>query len=53
VVLKIYLADGLNPLLIDQPEENLDNASICEMLVNAIREAKKSGRSSLSPIMQT
>jgi len=29
------------PLIIDQPEENLDNESVYEMLVPAIRKAKK------------
>ncbi|NJL86295.1 MAG: hypothetical protein HC886_10465 [Leptolyngbyaceae cyanobacterium SM1_1_3] len=29
------------PLLIDQPEENLDNQSIYNLLVPAVREAKK------------
>ena len=29
------------PLVIDQPEDNLDNQSVCEILVPYIREAKK------------
>ncbi len=30
-----------NPLLIDQPEENLDNQTVVRLLVPAVREAKK------------
>lgn len=41
VLLKIFLAEGDHPLIIDQPEENLDNKFVYESLVNAFREAKK------------
>ncbi|OLS20683.1 MAG: hypothetical protein HeimC3_39490 [Candidatus Heimdallarchaeota archaeon LC_3] len=41
VLLKIFLAEGDEPLLIDQPEENLDNKFVYEDLVYAFREAKK------------
>jgi ABC-type lipoprotein export system ATPase subunit len=41
VLLKIFLAEGDHPLIIDQPEDNLDNKFIYETLVNAFREAKK------------
>ena len=40
-LLKLFLAEGDTPLVIDQPEENLDNKFIYEELVNAFREAKK------------
>ena len=40
-VKRIFLADGDNPLIIDQPEENLDNKFIYEDLVGAFKEAKK------------
>lgn len=40
VLLSIYLADGDNTLIIDQPEENLDNKYIYNVLVGAIRKAK-------------
>jgi hypothetical protein len=43
VLLLLYLAADRNdvrPLLIDQPEENLDNASVYEVLVRYFREAK-------------
>ena len=41
VLLKIFLAEGDHPLIIDQPEENLDNKFIYEALVDAFRKAKK------------
>ncbi|OYT33281.1 hypothetical protein B6U96_16480 [Archaeoglobales archaeon ex4484_92] len=41
VLLKIFLAGGDHPLIIDQPEENLDNKFVYEALVDAFREAKK------------
>lgn len=41
VLLKIFLAEGRSPVLIDQPEENLDNRFIYEALVGAFRSAKK------------
>ena len=41
VLLKLFLAEGDNPLIIDQPEENLDNKFVYESLVNAFRDAKK------------
>ncbi len=40
VLLKLMLAEGDYPLLIDQPEENLDNNFIYNDLVKAIRDAK-------------
>jgi len=41
VLLKLFLAEGDYPLIIDQPEENLDNKFIYDELVDAFREAKK------------
>lgn len=41
VLLRIYLAKGENPLIIDSPEENLDNQFVFEELIGAIRKAKK------------
>lgn len=41
VLLKILLAQGDKPLIIDQPEENLDNKFIYRTLKDAFREAKK------------
>jgi len=41
VLLKLFLAEGDYPLIVDQPEENLDNKFIYDELVNAFREAKK------------
>lgn len=41
VLLKLFLAEGDYPLIIDQPEENLDNKFIYEELKEAFREAKK------------
>ncbi|KAA9396358.1 hypothetical protein Har1130_18940 [Haloarcula sp. CBA1130] len=40
VLLKIYLAEGDNPLIIDTPEDNLDNRFVYEELIDAIRKAK-------------
>jgi len=41
VLLKLFLAEGDYPLIIDQPEENLDNEFISYELVDAFRDAKK------------
>ncbi|NLV27398.1 MAG: hypothetical protein GXY48_09570 [Methanomicrobiales archaeon] len=41
VLLKLFLSEGDYPLLLDQPEENLDNRFIYDQLVKAIKEAKK------------
>lgn len=41
VLLKILLGKDNNPLIIDQPEENLDNKFVYEALVDAFRDAKK------------
>jgi ABC-type cobalamin/Fe3+-siderophores transport system ATPase subunit len=40
VLLKIYLAQGTNPIIIDSHDDHLDNEFIMEELVGAIREAK-------------
>ncbi|ELZ11339.1 DNA repair ATPase [Natrinema thermotolerans DSM 11552] len=40
VLLKILLAEDNKPLIIDQPEENLDNRFIYDTLRNAFRKAK-------------
>lgn len=40
VLLKVYLAQGENTILIDQPDDNLDNEFIMNELVRAIRKAK-------------
>jgi hypothetical protein len=40
VLLKIFLAEGDYPLIVDMPEENLDNKFIYDELVGAFREAK-------------
>jgi predicted metal-dependent phosphoesterase TrpH/ABC-type cobalamin/Fe3+-siderophores transport system ATPase subunit len=40
VLLKVYLAQGENTILIDQPDDNLDNEFIMNELVPAIRKAK-------------
>jgi hypothetical protein len=40
VLLKLFLAEGDYPLIVDMPEENLDNKFIYEELVDAIRQAK-------------
>lgn len=49
VLLKLMLAEGDYPLLIDQPEENLDNNFIYNDLVKAIRDAKKKRQIFLAP----
>lgn len=41
VLLKLFLAEGDYPIILDQPEENLDNRYIYLELVKAIRDAKK------------
>ncbi len=41
VLLKIFLAEGDYPLIVDMPEENLDNKFIYDELKDAIRQAKK------------
>jgi ABC-type cobalamin/Fe3+-siderophores transport system ATPase subunit len=41
VLLKLVLAGGDGPLLLDQPEEDLDNSYLYQELVPAIRRAKK------------
>ena len=41
VLIKIYLAEGDNPIIIDSHDEHLDNAYIMEELTGSIREAKK------------
>lgn len=41
ILLKIFLAEGDYPLIIDQPEDNLDNRFIYKELVKAFRDAKK------------
>jgi DNA repair exonuclease SbcCD ATPase subunit len=43
VLLVFYLLADKDdrPLIIDQPEENLDNQSLCELVVPCIKEAKK------------
>jgi ABC-type cobalamin/Fe3+-siderophores transport system ATPase subunit len=41
VLLKIYLAEGDNPLIIDTPEENLDNRFVFDILIDAIKSAKQ------------
>jgi len=41
VLLKLILAEGDFPIIIDQPEENLDNKFVYKTLVEAFRESKK------------
>jgi hypothetical protein len=41
VLLKLFLAEVDYPLIVDQPEESLDNKFIYDELVGAFREAKK------------
>jgi len=41
VLLKLILAEGDSPIIIDQPEENLDNKFVYKTLVEAFRESKK------------
>lgn len=40
VLMKIYLAEGDNPIIIDSHDDHLDNEYIMEELVGAIRHAK-------------
>ena len=40
VLLKLVLAEGDYPLIVDMPEESLDNKSIYDELVDAFRQAK-------------
>ena len=40
VLIKIYLAQGDNPIIIDSHDDHLDNEFIMEELINAIREAR-------------
>lgn len=40
VLIKIYLAQGDKPIIIDSHDEHLDNEFIMDELVNAIRQAK-------------
>ncbi|MDO8871789.1 MAG: hypothetical protein Q7V05_03540 [Methanoregula sp.] len=40
VLLKLFLAEGDYPIILDQPEENLDNKFIYNELVGAMRNAK-------------
>ncbi len=39
-ILPILLLDSANPLLIDQPEDNLDNRFIFETVVDSIHKVK-------------
>ncbi|ATO49040.1 hypothetical protein P4V86_01050 [Brevibacillus laterosporus] len=41
VILKLYLADGDYPIILDQPEDNLDNRFISNELITAFRKAKE------------
>lgn len=41
VLMKIYLAQGRNPIIIDSHDDHLDNQFIMDELIPAIREAKK------------
>jgi hypothetical protein len=40
VLIKIYLAQGTNPIIIDSHDDHLDNEFIMDELVGAVREAK-------------
>ena len=40
VILPILLLDNDNPLLVDQPEDNLDNRFICDTIIKTIRRIK-------------
>lgn len=40
-VLPILLLDSDRPLLVDQPEDNLDNRFVCESVVESIKTVKK------------
>ena len=39
-ILPILLLDSDTPLMVDQPEDNLDNRFVCESVVNSIRKVK-------------
>ena len=39
-ILNILLLDNKDPLIVDQPEDNLDNAFVAENLISCIRENK-------------
>ncbi len=39
-ILHLLLLDNYDPLILDQPEDNLDNAFIAERIVSEIRESK-------------
>lgn len=41
VLIKIYLAEGDKPIIIDSHDDHLDNEYIMEELISSIREAKK------------
>jgi len=41
VLIKIYLAQGENPIIIDSHDDHLDNEFIMEELVKALRQAKQ------------
>lgn len=41
VLIKIYLAQGENPIIIDSHDDHLDNEFIMEQLVKALRQAKQ------------
>ena len=41
-ILPILMFDSANPLLIDQPEDNLDNCFVYEAIVASVNDAKKS-----------
>ncbi|OAJ72954.1 hypothetical protein AYJ08_16045 [Brevibacillus sp. SKDU10] len=41
VILKLYLTDGDYPIILDQPEDNLDNRFISNELITAFRKAKE------------
>jgi energy-coupling factor transporter ATP-binding protein EcfA2 len=41
VLIKIYLAQGENPIVIDSHDDHLDNEFIMDELVKALRQAKK------------
>ena len=39
-ILHLLLLDNRDPLVMDQPEDNLDNAFIAERIVRELRQAK-------------
>src|SRR5580765_4278075 len=41
VLMKIYLAEGDMPIIIDSHDDHLDNESITDELVGSIRQAKQ------------